>query len=90
MFEAINSSEVKARLVELLSRVEAGESFTIIGQGEPIADLTPSQSGNHAQARAAIDTLLTTRRHPVCAATLAGLRQAGQKCAGLCRILRCP
>ena len=48
MFEAINSSEVKARLVELLSRVEAGESFTIIGQGEPIADLTPSQSGNHA------------------------------------------
>ena len=79
MFEAINSSEVKARLVELLSRVEAGESFTIIGQGEPIADLTPSQSGNHAQARAAIDTLLTARRHPVSAETLAGLRRAGQK-----------
>lgn len=79
MFEAINSSEVKARLVELLSRVEAGESFTIIGQGEPIADLTPSQSGNHAEARAAIDTLLTARRRPVSAETLAGLRQAGQK-----------
>ena len=79
MFEAINSSEVKARLVELLSRVEAGESFTIIGQGEPIADLTPSQSGNHAKAPAVIDTLLTARRHPVSAETLAGLRQAGQK-----------
>ena len=79
MFKVINSSEVKARLVELLSRVEAGESFTIIGQGEPIADLTPSQSGNHAQARAAIDTLLTTRRRPVSAETLARLRQAGQK-----------
>lgn len=79
MFEAINSSEVKARLVELLSRVEAGESFTIIGQGEPIADLTPSQSGNHAEARAVIDTILTARRHPISAETLAGLRQAGQK-----------
>lgn len=79
MFEAVNSSEVKARLVELLSRVEAGESFTIIGQGEPIADLTPSQSGNHAEARAAIDMLLAARRRRVSAEILAGLRQAGQK-----------
>ena len=79
MFKVINSSEVKARLVELLRRVEAGESFSIIGQGEPIADLTPSQSGNHAQARAVIDTLLTARKHPLSAETLAGLRQAGQK-----------
>ena len=75
MFEAINFSEVKARLVGLLSRVRAGESFTIIGQGEPIADLTPSQSGNHATARAAIDTILTARRHPLFAETLARLRQ---------------
>lgn len=79
MFEAINSSEVKARLVELLSRVEAGESFTIIGQGEPIADLTPSQSGNHAEARAAIHTILTAKKHSVSAETLTRLRQAGQK-----------
>lgn len=79
MFTAINSSEIKARLIELLSRVEAGESFTIIGQGELIADLRPSQSANHAKARAVIDTILTARRHPVSAETLAGLRQAGQK-----------
>ena len=82
MFEAINSSEVKARLIELLSRVEAGESFTIIGQGEPIADLTPSQSSNHAEARAAIGTLLSAKRHPVSAETLARLKRAGQALSG--------
>jgi prevent-host-death family protein len=39
--EAINLAEAKARLSELIDRIEAGDSIDITRHGKPVARLTP-------------------------------------------------
>lgn len=41
MADTINVAEAKAKLSELLARVEAGEEITIARAGKPIARLVP-------------------------------------------------
>jgi prevent-host-death family protein len=41
MTDTINVAEAKAKLSELLARVEAGEEFIIARAGKPIARLAP-------------------------------------------------
>lgn len=75
----VGSYDAKTKLPELLRRVEAGESFTITNRGKPIADMVPSQAGNGAKVRVAIDNMLAMRKHEVSDETLAELRQVGRK-----------
>ncbi|MBW8785222.1 MAG: type II toxin-antitoxin system prevent-host-death family antitoxin [Novosphingobium sp.] len=39
--DAINLADAKARLSELVHRVEAGETVEILRRGKPVAKLTP-------------------------------------------------
>jgi prevent-host-death family protein len=39
--ERINLADAKARLSEIVDRVEAGESIEIVRRGKPVARLTP-------------------------------------------------
>ncbi len=39
--ESLETSEAKARFLELLERVERGEEFTITEHGKPVARLLP-------------------------------------------------
>ena len=59
--ENIESYEVKIRLPEILRRVRAGESFTIIDRGEPVADLLPSRAASRRKTAAAIESILRMR-----------------------------
>ncbi|HEX8302407.1 type II toxin-antitoxin system prevent-host-death family antitoxin [Sphingomonas sp.] len=40
--ERINLADAKARLSEIVDRVEAGESIEIVRRGRPVARLTPA------------------------------------------------
>lgn len=50
----IRATKAKARLAQLLSAVERGESFAITRHGRPIAHLVPADAGVRSAARAAI------------------------------------
>ncbi|MDX2238742.1 MAG: type II toxin-antitoxin system prevent-host-death family antitoxin [Hyphomonadaceae bacterium] len=52
MTDAVNVAEAKAKLSELLARVEAGEEITIARAGKPIARLVAAPAPE-AQARKA-------------------------------------
>lgn len=79
MLEEIGSYDAKTKLPEILRRVEAGESFTITNRGKPVADVVPSRTGNRLKTQAAIDNILTAKKHPVSDKALAELREAGRK-----------
>lgn len=50
----IRATEAKARLAQLLSAVERGESFAITRHGRPIAHLVPADAGTRSAVCAAI------------------------------------
>jgi prevent-host-death family protein len=50
MSDAINVAEAKAKLSELLVRLEAGEEITIARAGKPIARLAPASRARKADA----------------------------------------
>lgn len=79
MPEEIGSYDAKTKLPEILRRVEAGESFTITNRGKPVADVVPSSSGSRAKAQAAIDNIMSAKKHPITDENLADLREAGRK-----------
>lgn len=78
MLEKIGSYDAKTKLPEILRRVEAGESFTITNRGKPIADMIPSQTDNRLKVQAAIDNILTSKKHSVSDETLTELRNTGR------------
>lgn len=47
---------------DILSRVEAGESFTITRYGKPVATLTPATRRNREDINATIDEILEMRK----------------------------
>jgi prevent-host-death family protein len=61
MAEAVSLADAKARLSELIDRVEAGESIEITRRGKPVARLTAARSAHKpidaAALRAFTDTL---------------------------------
>lgn len=77
MLEEIGSYEAKAKLPEILRRVEAGEAFTITNRGRPIADLIPSRA--RLKTEAAINTILKSKKHKTSDAVLKLLKGAGRK-----------
>jgi prevent-host-death family protein len=79
MRNEIGSYDAKTKLAEILRRVEAGESFTITNRGKPVADVVPSRNGNRAKNQAAIDNILSAKKHPVSDGDLAALKAAGRK-----------
>ena len=56
--EKIGSYEVKTKLLEILRRVRAGESFTITNRGKPVADLLPSKAASRQKTAIAIENIL--------------------------------
>ena len=62
MSSEIGSYEAKAKLLEILRRVESGEVFTITNRGKDIADLIPSRLVNRKKARLAVSNLIRTRK----------------------------
>ena len=56
--ENIGSYEVKTKLLEILRRVRAGESFAITNRGKPVADLMPSRVASRQKTTVAIENIL--------------------------------
>lgn len=79
MPEIIDSNEAKAKLPEILRRVEAGDVFTIIHRGKPIADVIPSCASDRIKAKAAITKILKAKKHKVSDSVLTELKAAGRK-----------
>lgn len=79
MPEIIDSNEAKAKLPEILRRVEAGEAFTITHRGKPIADVIPSRASDRITAKAAITNILKAKKHKVSDSVIAELKAAGRK-----------
>jgi prevent-host-death family protein len=51
----VAAADAKARLSEMLDRVERGEEITITRHGEPVARLVPVQKHDPEKAREAIE-----------------------------------
>lgn len=79
MLEEIGSYDAKTKLPEILRRVAQGEAFTITNRGKPIADLIPSRMSDQHKREAAINNLLTTKKHIVSDKMLAELKESGRK-----------
>lgn len=79
MPETNDSHEAKAKLPEILRRVEAGEAFTITHRGKPIADVVASHVGDRLKVKAAITSILKAKKHKVSDSVLAELKVAGRK-----------
>ncbi|MCW8963857.1 MAG: type II toxin-antitoxin system prevent-host-death family antitoxin [Gammaproteobacteria bacterium] len=79
MLEKIGSYDAKTRLPEILRRVESGEAFTITNRGRPVADLIPSRAGDQQKAVAAIDNILSAKKHRVSGVLLDELKVSGRK-----------
>jgi prevent-host-death family protein len=63
----IGAYEAKAKLSELLDRVEQGEQIVITRHGKPIARLVPEGTHDADRALAAVDRM-TARREAMAAA----------------------
>ena len=63
------AADAKARLSEMLDRVERGEEITITRHGEPVAKLVPVPRHDPAAARQAVEAWLNRPDRP----TLGGL-----------------
>lgn len=59
---SIGSNEAKARLAEILRRVEAGESVEITRHGKAIARLVPADGSRHEAMRRAIGDIRRLRK----------------------------
>lgn len=79
MPETIDSNEAKAKLPEILRRVEAGEAFIIKNRGKPIADVIPSRASDRLKAKAAITNILKAKKHKMSDSLLVELKAAGRK-----------
>lgn len=79
MPETIDSNEAKAKLPEILRRVEAGEAFIITNRGKPIADVIPSRASDRLKAKAAITNILKAKKHKMSDSLLVELKAAGRK-----------
>jgi len=79
MPETIDSNEAKAKLTEILRRVEAGEAFIITNRGKPIADVIPSRASDRLKAKAAITNILKAKKHKMSDSLLVELKAAGRK-----------
>ena len=81
MTQTIQASEAKARLLQLLDRVEAGETIVITRHGRPIARLEPEASRRSAEIESAIDELrrLGRRTGRIDVADLLAARDAGRR-----------
>jgi prevent-host-death family protein len=54
----VGSFEAKAKLSEILRRVEQGERFTITKRGRAVAEIVPVQSSSESSRAEAIDAML--------------------------------
>jgi prevent-host-death family protein len=79
MLEEIGSYDAKTKLPEILRRVEAGESFTITNRGKPVADITPTRVADNVKTQAAIDNILSAKKHMMSDDELLELKNRGQK-----------
>jgi prevent-host-death family protein len=78
MLEEIDFIDVKAKLSEILRRVEAGEAFAITNRGKPIADVIPSRVSDRLKTEAAIANILKAKKHKMSDTVLAELKGAGR------------
>lgn len=58
----VQSSDAKARLPQLLSEVERGETIVITRHGRPIARLVPEEDERRTKTLKAMDRLAELRR----------------------------
>lgn len=75
----IGSYDAKTKLPEILRRVEAGEVFTITNRGKAVADLIPSRANEHLKIQAAINNILSSRKHQISDDELAEMKETGRK-----------
>lgn len=77
----VGSYDAKARLPELLRRVEAGETVTVTRRGKPIARIVPIEGDRRAEIRAAIEQIraLRSRRQNVSVEEILGARDEGRR-----------
>jgi prevent-host-death family protein len=82
---SIGAYDAKARLSELLDRVERGEQIVITRHGRRVARLVPEQEPDRTAARAAVARLialgerLTRRGVDLSDAEIRALREAGRR-----------
>jgi len=62
MLEQIDSKELERKLPEILRRVEAGETFTVISCGKPVADIIPSRAADRRKSQMAIRNILNSKK----------------------------
>lgn len=79
MPQTVDSNEAKAKLSEILRRVEAGEAFTVTNRGKPIADVIPNPASDRLKAKAAITNILKAKKHKMSDSLLVELKAAGRK-----------
>ncbi|HET8710792.1 MAG TPA: type II toxin-antitoxin system prevent-host-death family antitoxin [Spongiibacteraceae bacterium] len=79
MLEEVDFYEAKSRLPELLRRVEAGEAFTIVNRGKPVADVVPSQARVRVKVEVAITNILKAKKYKVSARALGVFKDGGRK-----------
>jgi prevent-host-death family protein len=77
----VGSYDAKARLPELLRRVEAGETVTVLRRGKPIARIVPIEADRRVEIRAAIERILEMRkgRPPVTVEEILSARDEGRR-----------
>jgi prevent-host-death family protein len=77
----VGSYDAKTRLPELLRRVEAGETVTILRRGKAIARLVPAEGDRCAEIRQAIEDIraLRSRRENVTVEDLLSARDEGRR-----------
>lgn len=77
----VGSYDAKARLPELLRRVEAGETVTVTRRGKPVARIVPIEGDRRAEIRAAIEQIraLRSRRQNVSVEEILSARDEGRR-----------
>lgn len=77
----VGSYDAKARLPELLRRVEAGETVTVTRRGKPVARIVPVEGDRRAEIREAIEQIraLRSRRQNVSVEEILSARDEGRR-----------
>ena len=57
LYTEVGSFEAKAKLSQLIQEVKRGRRYTITLRGKPIADLVPSGSATHQDARLSVENM---------------------------------
>lgn len=68
--DAVSLADAKARLSELIDRVEAGDSIEITRRGKPVAKLTQTEKPKRSIDRAMLEALTDSLPQTLDAATL--------------------